>query len=441
MRKQKTIKKEISLPQGVGLHTGQKVSLKFRPAGINEGINFIRVDIDGKPIVPANISHIIDAAKRPRRTSVGINSVEVHTIEHVMAALFGLEIDNVFIEVNAEELPGYDGSALPFYEALKKAEVTELEAPKKTFQVRNPLWIEEENGFIIILPGKGFRVSYTLNYEHVFLKSQYVSLVFNENIFGREIAPSRTFCLEDEVDDLRSLGLGKGADFENTLVVTKNGISGNNKLRFPDEFVRHKISDLLGDLYLLGSTIEGHVVASRSGHPLNIRLLQKIKLQFEKFKEAGVAARLDRIESIPPLDIKAIQRILPHRYPFLLIDRIVELQEDDYVVGVKNVTINEQFFNGHFPGHPVMPGVLILEAMAQVAGVMMLSKNENLGKIAYFMSMDKVKFRKTVVPGDQLVLRVKVIKLRSRVIEVRGEAFVDGKIVAEAELRFSLGGE
>lgn len=436
--KQRTIQEEINLPEGIGLHTGKKVRVSFKPASVNEGIKFIRTDLPGKPQIPAKVEFVIDAAKRSRRTSIGIGPAEVNTIEHVMAAFFGLKVDNIIIELNGEEMPGYDGSALIFFNAIKAAGVVEQEATKKIFQVKEPIWVEDADNLLLVLPDANFRVSYILNYDNSILNSQYGSWVFNNEVFEKEIAPSRTFCLESEIEYLRSLGLGKGADYENTLVINKEGVSVKNKLRFENELVRHKISDLLGDLYLLGSAIQGHVIAIKSGHPLNIKLLQKIKTQFERGKEAGISAKTE-ILATPPLDINAIQKILPHRYPFLLVDRIVELKQDEYATGIKNVTINEQFFNGHFPGHPVMPGVLILEAMAQVAGVLMLSKSDNLGKIAYFMSMDKVKFRKTVVPGDQLVIKVKVLKVRSRVLQIQGAAYINDKVAAEAELMFALG--
>ncbi|MFH1777072.1 MAG: bifunctional UDP-3-O-[3-hydroxymyristoyl] N-acetylglucosamine deacetylase/3-hydroxyacyl-ACP dehydratase [Candidatus Omnitrophota bacterium] len=436
MVNQQTIKEEVSLPEGIGLHTGKKVKVKFRPAPVGEGIVFIRVDLTNKPQVPASISHVIDETKRSRRTSVGINSVEVHTIEHLMAALCGSWIDNIYIEISGEELPGYDGSAWAFYQAIKEAGIKEQSASKKIFKIKEPIWMEEDDASIIILPGKEFQVSYTLNYEHQFLRSQYANIIFNNDVFEREIASSRTFCMENEIERLRAQGLGKGADYNNTIVVTKDGILG--KLRFPDEFVRHKISDLMGDLYLLGCMIEGHVIAIKSGHSLNIKLLHKIKAQLDRYDRQAVNRRGSLTAATSSLDITSIQKILPHRYPFLLVDRILEL-EDRYAAGIKNVTINEQFFNGHFPAYPVMPGVLIIEAMAQVAGVLMLSRQENLGKLAYFMSMDKVKFRKRVVPGDQLLIKVTVGKVRSRVLQVEAKAFVDGRVVTEADLMFSLG--
>jgi UDP-3-O-[3-hydroxymyristoyl] N-acetylglucosamine deacetylase/3-hydroxyacyl-[acyl-carrier-protein] dehydratase len=432
---QKTIKKPIEL-SGIGLHTGAHVNLKFKPAPTNTGINFIRVDVKESPMIKGSIQHILDQDRSPRRTSVGNGSVEVHTIEHLMAALWALGIDNILVEIDGPELPGLDGSAMSFVETLKRSGLESQSAPKKIYQVRFPIWMEQDGAMIMVLPDNQFRVSYTLNYDHPLLKAQYLSFTLDENTFEKEIASSRTFCLEMEVSELREKGLGKGANYENTIVVGKKGVIDNN-LRFDDEFARHKILDLLGDLYLLGYTIKGHIIAMRSGHPLNIKLVDKIDIQREKFQASGIKAVYVETGG-GVLDSSDIQKILPHRYPFLLVDKIIELEPDKRAVGIKNVTMNEEFFTGHFPGRPVMPGVLIIEAMAQVAGVLMLNKKENVGKIAYFMSLDNAKFRKTVLPGDQLRLEVEVIKLKSKTGQVHTKALVDSQVVSEADLMFAL---
>jgi len=431
---QRTISKTVEI-DGVGLHTGQKVKVKFKPADENTGVEFIRVDLAGKPRVKAHMSNLIE---RPRRTSIGIENVEIHTIEHVMAALVGLGIDNITVELDAEELPGLDGSALPFLEILKKAGAKEQNAIRIYFQPKEPLFMEEGDSSVMILPASDFRVSYTMSYPHPMLKSQYASFEFDAQIFEKELAPSRTFCLQQEADELTRQGLGKGANYENTVVVGDSEIV-NNELRFDDEFVRHKMCDLIGDLYLLGHPLKGHVIGIKSGHPLNIKLLKKIKHVHDRQTQPSIGITSQNINTIPPLDINEIQNILPHRYPFLLVDRILELKEDKYAVGIKNVSINEQFFEGHFPGRPVMPGVLIVEAMAQVVGVLLLSKSGNRGKRAYFMSIDKVKFRRMVLPGDQLRLEVSVLKLKSKVGQAYGRALVENKVVAEAVLMFTLG--
>jgi len=440
MESQRTIKKEVEL-EGVGLHSGAKVKVRLLPAGPNAGISFIRNDLAGGPVIKANISNVMELSRRPRRTSLSCDSVEVHTIEHLMATLCGLMIDNVKIEINGPEVPGLDGSALPFVELVRKAGIEEQSALRKFFQIREPIWLEENDAILAILPDSEFKISYTLSYNNPMLKAQYISFTVTPEVFEKEIAPSRTFCLESEAEELRKQGLGKGANLDNTLIVGQHGVI-KNKLRYDDEFARHKVSDLIGDLYLLGTPIKGHVIAVKSGHPLNIKLIQRIKQQEERVRDGGIRAKSPGIVGTP-LDINDIQKILPHRYPFLLIDRIVELEEDKRAVGIKNVTMNEFFFPGHFPDRPIMPGVLIIEALAQVTGVLMLNKRENLGKYAYFMSMDKVKFRKSVVPGDQLILETQVSRLKSRTVQVKAVASVEEKIVAEAELMFAIvgGGE
>ncbi|MCK4423546.1 MAG: bifunctional UDP-3-O-[3-hydroxymyristoyl] N-acetylglucosamine deacetylase/3-hydroxyacyl-ACP dehydratase [Candidatus Omnitrophica bacterium] len=436
MIQQKTIIKPCGL-EGVGLHTGKKVKIELKPAPVDAGIVFIRTDLPGRPQIPAHVTNIIDVSRRPRRTSVGAAGVEIHTVEHLMAALAGLSINNLYIEIDDEEVPGMDGSSLPFVQAIKKAGLQEQAEEVKSFRIKEPIYIAEKDALIIVLPADEFRLSYTLSYDNSVLESQYTSIALNGgDCFEKLIAPSRTFCLAHEVESLKAQGLGKGANYDNTLVVGKEGII-KNKLRSDNECTYHKVLDLIGDLYLLGYPLLGHVVAIKSGHPLNVKLVQKIKQQERRTRDAGVKAGAWQ-EYGSQLDINAIQKILPHRYPLLLVDRILELEEDKRAVGIKNVTVNEEFFNGHFPDHPVMPAVLTVEAMAQVAGVMILKKRENQGKLAYFMSMNNVKFRKPVVPGDQLRLEVEVVKLKEKTGTVHAKALVEDKVVAEADLMFSI---
>jgi len=424
MTKQKSIKKEAKI-KGSGIHTGKPVEVHFKPAEKDTGINFVRVDLPKKPVIRADISNVIEKSLKLRRTSLGCDSVEIHTVEHVLSAIFALGIDNIIIEVNAEEIPALAGGALDFCKILSEAGIVELNAQKMPFVVREPFCLQDGDAFLGVFPDDGFRVSYTLNYPDLAL-NQYMNFTLSKEAFIQEIAPCKTFCLETEVGKLKAQGLGKGASEKNTIVVGKSGVVRGNPT-FSDEFARHKVLDLMGDFCLLSSSIKAHVVAVKSGHPLNVKLLKKLSNSAGGFKDV-----------VPPLDIEKIMQVLPHRYPFLLVDKVVDFEEGKHVVGIKNVTINEQFFTGHFPGRPVMPGVLILESMAQTAGILMLSRAGNRGKLAYFMSMDKVKFRKTVIPGDQLVLDVNVLRIKSRIIQVSGKALVDGKVVAEAELMFSL---
>ncbi|MEW6170257.1 MAG: bifunctional UDP-3-O-[3-hydroxymyristoyl] N-acetylglucosamine deacetylase/3-hydroxyacyl-ACP dehydratase [Candidatus Omnitrophota bacterium] len=431
---QHTIKKEVSI-EGIGLHTGNKIKVKFKPAIPNTGINFLRTDLPGHAPIKINFHNLLIPTKSPRRTSIGIDNVEIHTVEHLMSVLNGLSIDNLLIEINGNEIPGLDGSAINFLELFEKVGLEEQKEERKYYHVREVVYVEEDGAMIIAVPADEFRISYTLNYNHPLLSAQYLDISINPESFKKEIAPARTFCLEEESQTLRDKGLGKGANYENTLVVGKNGII-KNKLRFPNEFVRHKILDLIGDLYLFDLPLKAHIIALRSGHVLNLNLIRKIQQQRERMQLGGIGAGC--LPQGQELDAQMIMKILPHRYPFLLVDKIISLEKGKRAVGIKNVTINDNFFTGHFPGKPVMPGVLIIEALAQVGGVMMLSPEENRGKLAYFLAIDNVKFRKTVVPGDQLVFEVQVDKIKSKTGRVCGKAFVDGKLVTEADLMFAL---
>ena len=435
MDKQKTIQREISL-EGIGLHTAKKVSLTFKPADVDTGINFIRTDLPDRPLIKASIDYVLSQLRSPRRTSLGRDSIEIQTIEHLMAALAGLCIDNIHIEINNEEVPGLDGSSLNFLETLSKAGIKEQEKSRHYYLIKEPIFVEEEGCAIMAVPAQEFRISYTLNYDHPLLRAQFLEINFAAGIFKNELASSRTFCLENEAQELQQQGLGRGANYENTLVIGKRGVI-KNKLRYPDEFVRHKILDLLGDLYILGMPLQAHIIALKSGHSLNLKLVRKIEQQRHRYSLGGVG-----VDYHPPgqeeLDREVIMKILPHRDPFLFVDKIISLEPGKRVIGIKNVNINDYFFKGHFPGRPVMPGVLIIESMAQVGGVMMLSPEENRGKIAYFMSIDKAKFRKPVLPGDQLILEVEAEKIKSRTGLVHAKALVDGKLVAEADLMFAL---
>jgi len=426
---QKTILKEVSF-NGIGLHTGNSCNVTLKPADTGTGIIFIRRDLPGNPQVKAGIEALVDFGKTPRRTTIEGSNVQVQTIEHFMAALSGLGIDNLRVELDNNELPGLDGSSLKYLELLNQAGIKKQDKKRSYFALKEPIRIEEGGASIMALPSSDFRISYTLDYNLVEHRTEFIELNFSSpDVFIREIAPARTFCLESEANELQRQGLGLGANYENTLVLTQDGTVIKNKVRFSDEFVRHKILDLMGDLSLLGFSLKAHIVALKSGHSLNLKLINEIIKQRENYtmnKEGGV------------LEVTDIMKILPHREPFLFVDRITKLDYGKHATGIKNVTINDYFFKGHFPGHPVMPGVIIIEAMAQVGGVMMLASRENKGKLAFFMAIDNVKFRKPVVPGDQLVLEVEAVKVKSKTGQVRGRALVEGKVVAEADLMFAL---
>ncbi len=436
MDKQRTIRREIEL-EGIGLHTGNQARIKFKSAPINSGINFIRVDLENRPRLRADWHNILSESFTKRRTSLGNGGVCVHTVEHIMAVLSGLGIDNLDIEITNNEVPGFDGSGRVMVEALNKAGIEEQDSPRNYFILREAIYVQEESVNIVALPSPEFRVSYTLNYEgQPLLKAGYLDYRNDSDSFQRAIAPARTFCLEEEADDLQGKGLGQGASYQNTLVVGKSGVI-KNKLRFEDEFVRHKIMDLIGDLYLLGCPLKAHVIAIKSGHALNLQLLKKIWQQKERLYMSGVQLTYQPVEG-GQLDRAAIMKILPHRDPFLFVDKVTHLEKGRRAIGIKNLTMEDYFFKGHFPGRPVMPGVLVVEAMAQVGGIMMLSTKENQGKLAFFMAADNVKWRKPVLPGDQLILEVEVVKLKAKTGLVRGQAKVADKLVAEADLMFAL---
>ena len=432
--KQRTIAKEISI-EGIGLHTGNKVKVCFKPAEVNRGINFVRVDVPGSPIIKADVSNVLIQAKVPRCTSVGVGDVVIHTVEHLMSVLCGLCLDNLTIELNGNEIPGLDGSGIGFLKALREAGIVEQEKERQYLDIKKPVWVERNGSSIYIVPHSTFKVSYTLDYNHPDLKAQFFSVDVEPEVFEREIAPCRTFCLESEAEELRRMGLGKGANYENTLVIGRGGVK-SNKVYFDNEFARHKILDFIGDLYLLGIPIRGHAFAVKSGHRLNLALLQEISSLKKELKTRNPPLPYD-IHTAKELDINGIMNILPHRYPFLLVDRVIELEQGKRAVGIKNVTINDNFFQGHFPTRPVMPGVLMIEAMAQVGGLAVLTHEQHFGQVAFFMAADNVKFRKVVIPGDQLVIEADVIRIKSKITQVHAVTKVGDSVAAEADLIFS----
>lgn len=432
---QKTIAKEIVF-RSPGLHSGVETQIRALPAAAGSGIRFVRVDMPDRPEIKIDFEHILADGTTSRCTLLRNSAVAVATIEHFLSALHGLEIDNLTVEISGEELPGLDGSSLAFVRAIKAAGLVEQEAPRNFIEVLEPLSVHRDGASLLVVPYPGFRVSYSLSYPDSFLRSQFFSTEVTPETFEKEIAPCRTFCLEEEAQALQSQGYGKGANYENTLVIGAQG-PVDNKFHFPDEPARHKVLDLIGDMYLLGCPVKGHFFAVRSGHTLNIELLKKIQQQKRRYDKNSFLPAGLQMEH-PELTTEQIMKILPHRYPFLLVDRIVSLEKGKKAVGIKNVTINDGFFRGHFPTRPIMPGVLMVEALAQVGGVVVRTNPEHAGKLALFMATDKVKFRRMVVPGDQLVLETEVLRDRSRTAQLHGKASVNGEIAVEAELMFSF---
>jgi len=433
MPQQRTIAREVAL-SGVGIHTGVHGTVTFRPAPEHHGIVFARTDLPGAPRVTVRPENAVYDPNAGRRTILSENGVQIHTMEHVLATVSGLKLDNLLIETTTMEMvEPEDGSALAFAQLLRGAGAVDQAASRRHLKISKPVTLKDGAAELTAVPGEGYRVTFTIDYDHPAVGTQTFTFDGQEETFVKEIAPARTFVLQRDVEMLKAQGLIKGGTLSNAVVIVDNGVVNEGGLRFPNEFVRHKVLDLMGDLALLGAPIQGHVIAFRSGHASHVQFVQKV---------AREIPRAGRRESRPrgEWDITAIMDIMPHRYPFLLIDRILELEEGRRVVGQKNVTINEPFFQGHFPGgHPVMPGVLIIEAMAQCGGVLLLNMvDDPSSKLVYFIGIDAAKFRRPVLPGDTLRFELTLEKMKGRICRMRGEAFVDGVLVAEAVLTSSI---
>jgi UDP-3-O-[3-hydroxymyristoyl] N-acetylglucosamine deacetylase/3-hydroxyacyl-[acyl-carrier-protein] dehydratase len=427
-RMQRTIAQDVVL-EGIGLHTGERGTIRFRPAAAGAGVSFVRTDVAGMPRVRVRPENAHFDPRNGRRTILQEDGVQIHTMEHVLAAVAGLGIDNLLIEQSTMETPEpADGSAAPFATALAAAGIVELDQPARHIKVTKPVSWSHDGVSVSAVPFNGFRITFTIEYDHPLIGRQSMTIDIDDQAFLKEIAPARTFVLERDVELLRSQGWIRGGRIESAVVVGKDKILNDGPLRYPDEFVRHKILDLLGDLSLLGGPLLGHVTAVRSGHQGHVAFVRHLK---ETLPLPG------RRPGGPPdeWDITAILDIMPHRYPFLLVDRITRIEEGRSIEGIKNVTINEPFFQGHFPGHPIMPAVLILEAMAQVGGMLLLnSVDDPNDKLMYFMGIDNARFRRPVTPGDQLHFKVKLLKLKGGTSKMHGEAYVENHLVAEADL-------
>lgn len=438
--KQRTILREVSI-SGVGLHTGQKVHLVFKPAGVDHGIVFRRVDIYGKPEFKPEIEKVTELV---RSTTIASGHAKIHTIEHVLSAINGMRIDNILIEIDAGEPPILDGSAKFFVNLLQEAEPIEQDKDREYFSLKQPVSVTEGNRSIIALPYDGLKITCT-SADDRGIHTQHLSIDIDPETYIAQIAPARTFTIYEDIEELLKLGKIQGGSLDSAIVIKGDKIISKEPLRFKDEFVRHKILDILGDIVLLGMPLKAHIIAVRPGHALNAELTRELHKQMLKGHsgkvETATPSKYVLLKSETSMDIRRILDTIPHRYPFLLIDRVLSMGEDE-LTALKNITINEPFFQGHFPGNPVMPGVLQLEAMAQAAGLLMLRKGTAEGKLVFFMSCDKVKFRRAVMPGDQLEIYVKMTKCKEsqgRLIGMAStECRVGGKVASSADLMFTV---
>jgi len=403
----------------------------FRPAPADSGIAFMRTDIPEPVRIVAVASNL---AERSRRTTLKKGSVSIETIEHCMAAVNALEIDNVVVEVNGPELPASDCSCAEYFKVLRRTGIVEQNVTRKEYVIDKPITVTAGDACIYALPysDDGLSITYDLDYGgHTGIGRQIFSCRLTPDSFERHLAPARTFLLEAEAKQFQARGMGAHMSPRDILIINSDGPI-KNSYRFPNECVRHKIVDLVGDLGLVGRALKGRIVAYKSGHALNQQLSRKL------YQAAQQQERIAKFGTDAILDIRQISKILPHRYPFLLVDKVIEIDGDTRIKAIKNVSFNEQFFQGHFPGTPIMPGVLIVEAMAQVSGLLFAQRLEHTGKLAVLLSMDNVKLRKSVVPGDQLILIAETMRLRKRTAQCRCKAMVGDAVVAEAQIKFML---
>ena len=448
MSQQQTLQQSVAY-SGIGLHSGNRVNMSFHPAPPNRGVRFRRVDLEGKPEIEARIDNVVQTN---RSTTLGKGNARVQTVEHILATFAGFEIDNATIELDANEPPIADGSARDYCKLIEQAGIVTQAEKREPYQVVTPLELQTHDSLVSIFPHPTLKISCTsVDKEGRF--SQFFSVELTPETWKKDLAHARTFCFFEEIEYLIKNGLIKGGSLENAVVIRDDAVLTTEPLRYPDEFVRHKILDIVGDLSLLGRPLCGHIVAVRPSHTSNCELTRLIQAQVRKpldlihafspptpekgTSDGGAKEILDSFSQGGVLDITQVMKILPHRPPFLMLDKVLKV-EGNTITAVKNVTINEPWFQGHFPGHPILPGVLQLEAIAQVAGILMLKQPENFGRLAYFMAAESVKWRKPVRPGDTLVIQVELTKARGKIGRAKGTCYVDSEPVSEAEVTFML---
>ncbi len=443
---QQTLRQAASY-SGVGLHSGNRVTMTFLPAPPNSGIRFRRVDLDGKPEIEADVE-FVNATNRS--TTLAKGNAKIHTVEHVLAAFAGCGIDNAVVELDANEPPIADGSSREYVKLIRTAGIQPQGERREVYAVKEPIELQMGESVMSIFPSDKFKITCTSADKNRRF-TQFLSIEISPETWDRDLSHARTFCFFEEIEFLIKSGLIKGGSLENAVVIRDDAILTTEPLRYPDEFVRHKILDIIGDLSLVKRPITGHIIAVKPSHQSNTEMAKLIVAQMRRPLQAAqtfAPPPPPKTESKLPegafaiqdgmvLDTVQVMKILPHRYPFLMVDRVTKI-EGNKIVGMKNVSINEPFFQGHFPGHPIMPGVLQLEAIAQVAGIMMLRQAENYGKIAYFMAAENVKWRKPVKPGDTLVIEVELTKARAKIGKAKGICYVDGEPVSEADVTFIL---
>jgi UDP-3-O-[3-hydroxymyristoyl] N-acetylglucosamine deacetylase / 3-hydroxyacyl-[acyl-carrier-protein] dehydratase len=430
---QTTLEREASM-EGTSLHTGNKVVVTLRPAPADVGYVFRRIDLKDKPTLTAHVDLVNQVE---RSTTLSHGAIKIHTVEHLLSALRGCDIDNAFIDMDSNEPPIGDGSGELFVQVLQRAGRKVLETPRTSFDLKEPIFVEGKDGsYIAAFPHDGFKVSCT-NANHTGFFTQYFSTEITPENYAREIARARTFVFYEEVEPLLEKGLIKGGSLENAIVIRGDSVLSKDPLRYPEEFARHKILDIVGDLALFPLRLKAHIVAAKTSHALNVEMTKAIAKSHRKY-----LSTLMPVENIPvgegALDIQQVMKILPHRYPFLMIDRVLKFEGENKAVGVKNITINEPYFQGHFPTLPVMPGVLQVEAMAQLASILFLRKMDEAGRIGFFMSADGIKFRKPVTPGDTLIIQVELTKSRGKICKAVGQCTVNGDVVSEGEMTFAI---